>query len=215
VRRILVDGTRFLLAIAVPFIALLFFYADAIVIRWMGQEFADAAPLLRLLLVAVLFSSVQLNAANVLGMTGEHRFVAFAMGGSALLNLILSIILIQTFGLTGVALGTLLATLAAELLLVVPRACRAQGVGVWEFLGNAIWPTLPALVPSVGAAALMAYAQPPDNFGWIILQGSSAALLYYAVFYRTGLSVSERELIVGKVRSGLNRSRAAHASRAE
>jgi len=215
VRRILVDGTRFLLAIAVPFIALLFFYADAIVIRWMGREFADAVPLLRLLLLAVLFSSVQLNAANVLGMTGEHRFVAFAMGGSALLNLILSIILIQTFGLTGVALGTLLATLAAELLLVVPRACRAQGVGVWEFLGNAIWPTLPALVPSLGAAALMAYAQPPDNFGWIILQGSIAALLYYAVFYRTGLSLSERKLIVGKVRSVLNRSSAAHAPPAE
>jgi hypothetical protein len=61
----------------------------------------------------------------------------------------------------------------------------------------------------------MAYAQPPDNFGWIILQGSIAALLYYAVFYRTGLSLSERKLIVGKVRSVLNRSSAAHAPPAE
>jgi len=210
VRRILVDGTRFLLAIAVPFVALLFFYADAIVIRWMGQEFAESVPLLRILLLAVLFSSVQLNAANVLGMTGEHRFVAFAMGGSAVLNLILSIILIQVFGLTGVALGTLLATLVAEFLFVVPRACREQGLGLGDFLRNAIWPTMPALVLALGAAALMAYAQPPDNFGWIILEGSLAALLYYATFYRTGLSASERELIVGKARSILNRSRATH-----
>jgi O-antigen/teichoic acid export membrane protein len=215
VRRILVDGTRFLLAIAAPFIALLFFYADAIVVRWMGQEFAESVPLLRLLLLAVLFSSVQLNAANVLGMTGHHRFVAFAMGGSAVLNLILSIILIQVLGLTGVALGTMLATLVAELLLVVPRACREQGLGLWDFLRSAIWPTLPALVPALGMAALMAYAQPPNNFGWIILQGSIAALLYYAAFYRTGLSGSERELIVGKVRSALNRSRATHAPPAE
>jgi O-antigen/teichoic acid export membrane protein len=215
VRRILVDGTRFLLAIAAPFIALLFFYADAIVVRWMGQEFAESVPLLRLLLLAVLFSSVQLNAANVLGMTGHHRFVAFAMGGSAVLNLILSIILIQVLGLTGVALGTMLATLVAELLLVVPRACREQGLGLWDFLLSAIWPTLPALVPALGMAALMAYAQPPNNFGWIILQGSIAALLYYAAFYRTGLSGSERELIVGKVRSALNRSRATHAPPAE
>jgi O-antigen/teichoic acid export membrane protein len=215
VRRILVDGTRFLLAIAVPFIALLFFYADAIVVRWMGQEFAESVPLLRILLLAVLFSSVQLNAANVLGMTGEHRFVAFAMGGSAVLNLILSIILVQSFGLTGVALGTLLATLVAEFLLVMPRACRAQGLGLWDFLRDAIWPTLPALVPCLGAAALMAYAQPPSNFGWIILQGGTAALLYYAAFYWTGLSRSERALVVGRARSVLNRSRATHAPPAE
>ena len=215
VRRILVDGTRFLLAIAVPFIALLFFYADAIVVRWMGPEFAESVPLLRILLLAVLFSSIQLNAANVLGMTGEHRLVAFAMGGSAVLNLILSIVLIQRFGLTGVALGTLLATLVAELLLVMPRACRAQGIGLGSFLRNAIWPTMPALVPSLGAAALMAYAQPPTTFGWIILQGGTAALLYYAIFYRTGLSDSERGLVAGKARSVLNRTRATTTPPAE
>jgi len=215
VRRILVDGTRFLLAIAVPFIALLFFYADAIVILWMGQEFAESVPLLRILLLAVLFSSVQLNAANVLGMTGKHRFVAFAMGGSAVLNLILSIALIQIFGLTGVALGTLLATLAAEFFLVVPRACREQGLGLGGFLRHAIWPTLPALVPALGIAALMAYVQPPSNFSWIILEGSIAALLYYATFYRTGLSSWERELVVGKARSLLLRSRATPAPPAE
>jgi O-antigen/teichoic acid export membrane protein len=215
VRRILVDGTRFLLAIAVPFIALLFFYADAIVILWMGQEFAESVPLLRILLLAVLFSSVQLNAANVLGMTGKHRFVAFAMGGSAVLNLILSIALIQIFGLTGVALGTLLATLAAEFLLVVPRACREQGLGLGDFLRHAIWPTMPALVPALGIAALMAYVQPPSNFGWIILEGSIAALLYYATFYRIGLSSWERELVVGKARSLLLRSRATPAPPAE
>ena len=215
VRRILVDGTRFLLAIAVPFIALLFFYADAIVIRWMGPEFAEAVPLLRILLLAVLFSSVQLNAANVLGMTGQHRFVAFAMGGSAVLNLILSIILIQTLGLTGVALGTLLATLVAEFLFVVPRACRAQGLSLGDFLRRAIWPTLPALVPALGAAALMAYAQPPHNFGWIILEGSMAALLYYVAFYRTGLAAWERELVAAKARSVLNRSRVTQPPPAE
>jgi O-antigen/teichoic acid export membrane protein len=210
VRRILTDGTRFLLAVAVPFVALLFFYAEAIVIRWMGPEFAESVPLLRILLLAVLFSSVQLNAANVLGMTGEHRFVAFAMGGSAVLNLILSVVLIQVLGLTGVALGTLAATLAAELLLVVPRACREQGLGVRAFLRDAVWPTIPALAPALGAAALMAHAQPPDNFGWIVLQGGTAALLYYATFYLFGLSARERGLIVAKARSVFSRSRAAH-----
>jgi hypothetical protein len=56
----------------------------------------------------------------------------------------------------------------------------------------------------------MAHAQPPDNFGWIILQGGTAALLYYATFYLFGLSARERGLIVAKARSVFSRSRATH-----
>ena len=207
VRRVLVDGTRFLLAIAVPFIALLFFYAEPFMLRWMGPEFAEAVPLLRILLVAVLLSCVQLNAANVLGMTGSHRFVAFAMGGSAAANLLLSILLIQFLGLTGVALGTLLATLAAEFLFVVPRACRGLGIKLREFLREAVWPILPALVPALGAAALMAWGRWPDTFGWILLQGAISAVIYYAVFYRLGLTAAERAMVSGKLRARLGRPR--------
>ena len=42
IRRVLIDGTRFLMAIAVPFIVLLYFYADDIIRLWMGSEFVDS-----------------------------------------------------------------------------------------------------------------------------------------------------------------------------
>jgi O-antigen/teichoic acid export membrane protein len=199
VRRVLVDGTRFLLAIAVPFIALLLFYSEPCVILWMGDEFAEAVPVLRILLLAMLFASVQFNAANVLGMTGQHRFVAFAMGGSALLNLILSIILIRFFGLIGVALGTLVAIVLMELTLVVWRACREQGLPLAGFASKAIWPSLPALVPALATAWLLAQWQPVNGFVWIFLEGSVSALVYFAVFYRVGLDAAERALIADKL----------------
>jgi O-antigen/teichoic acid export membrane protein len=173
----------------------------------MGEEFAESIPVLRILLLAMLFASVQLNAANVLGMTGQHRFVAFAMGGSALLNLVLSIILVQFYGLIGIALGTLFATLIVEFALVVPRACRDQGLPLAGFALKAVWPTLPALVPALGTAWLLAQWQPISGFVWIFLEGAVRALVYFAVFYWSGLVAAERAMIAGKLGRMLNRGR--------
>lgn len=200
VQRVLVDGSRFLLAIALPFGSLLFFYAPEIIQLWMGKEFAESANLLRLLLGAVLGTALQLNAANVLGMTGRHKFVAFAMGGSAVLNLGLSLLLIQIWDLPGVALATLIATLSTEVLLVVPRACREHGIRLYDFVRRALWPTLPALVPMLGLAFLLGHWQAPDAFLWIFLQGGLCALVYFLTFFLTGLTEAERRLIGDKLR---------------
>ncbi len=212
VRRVLMDGTRFLLAIAVPFISLLWFYAEPLVLLWMGEDFSAAIPILRILLIAMLFASIQLNAANVLGMTGKHRFVAFAMGGSALLNLALSLLLIRYLGLIGVALGTLIATFLMELWLVVPRACRDQGLPLSRFLRQALWPSLPALPPTLGTAWLLAHWQPITGFGWLFAQGIISALVYFVLFYWSGLRAAERDLIAAKIGLLLGRRHARPAS---
>jgi O-antigen/teichoic acid export membrane protein len=200
VRRVLIDGTRFLMAIAVPFIALLFFYAEDIIQLWMGEEFAGSAPLLRILLVAVLFTSVQLNAANVLGMTGHHRFVAFSMAASALVNLILSILLIQHWGLTGVAIATLVAAFAVETLIIVPRACSENGVSLGRFVAGALLPALPALIPALGSAYLLDQLWLSDSFLRVFAQGGASALVFFAVFYWTGARPEERRLLKDRLR---------------
>jgi O-antigen/teichoic acid export membrane protein len=200
VTSVLLDGTRFLMAVATPFVALLFFHVDAIIRLWMGDAFADAAPLLRILLFAVLCTSIQLNAANVLGMTGHHRFVAFAMGGSALVNLVLSILLIHHLGLTGVAVATLAAALFAETLIIVPVACARNGVGRWRFVSSALLPAVPALIPSLGAAYLLDQLWPAESFARILLQGGASALIYFGAFALTGTAPRERRLVADRLR---------------
>jgi O-antigen/teichoic acid export membrane protein len=199
IRRILVDGTRFLMAIATPFIALLYFYAYDIITLWMGKEFAGSVPLLRILLIAVLFTSIQLNAANVLGMTGHHRFVAFSMGGSALVNLGLSILLIQHFGLTGVAIATLSAAFLVETLIIVPKACTMHGVSLSRFVVGALIPVLPALAVALGIVYLLDHLQAANSFTWIIVEGAASALIFFIVFYWTGFKAEERRMLYDKI----------------
>jgi O-antigen/teichoic acid export membrane protein len=200
IRRILVDGTRFLMAIAVPFISLLIFHAEEIIRLWMGTDFTDSEPLLRILMIAVLFASIQLNAANVLGMTGRHRFVALSMGGSALVNLGLSILLIQYFGLTGVALATLVAALLVETLIIVPKACRDNDVSIHRFISDALLPALPATGGALGCAYLLNMWQGANSFTMIIFEGALAALVFFLVFYWTGVKPGERQMLVARLR---------------
>ncbi|MEE4316049.1 MAG: MATE family efflux transporter [Erythrobacter sp.] len=198
--RVLLDGTRLGMAIALPFIALLFFYTDAVILLWMSEDFAGAIPVLKLLLGAILSTALQLNAANVLAMTGHHRFIAIAMAGSAVLNLVLSLILIQTWGLNGVALATLIAAFTVEVLVIIPRACWARGISLWRFFSRALWPVLPPLLPALGVAWGLDLWQPSsEGFLWIILEGGAAALVYFAGFYLTALRPEERAFIAAKL----------------
>ena len=199
IRRIMTDGTRFLLALAVPGIALLFFYAPEFIHLWLGADFAESAGLLRILLLALIPVTLQLNAANILGMTGQHRFLAFGMVASAALNLLLSVALIAVLGITGAALGTLAAVLLVEAAVILPRACRHSGVSATEFLGTVVWPALPALLPMLACVLTLDHWLATDSLALLCLKVVLGGLVYLAGFFFTGLTASERTLLVARL----------------
>lgn len=201
IRRVLVDGTRLSLGVALPFLGLLWFYAPELVQLWMGEAFAGAASVLRILLLATAFSVVQLNAANVLGMTGSHKFVAFAMLGSAALNLVLSIFVVQFYGLIGVASATLIAAFAIEMGLIVPYACRTQKLAVSQFARRALWPALPPLAPMFAAAYWFFVIAPIDGFLDLLVHGALCGAIYLVAFWFVGVQQGEREWVLHHCRA--------------
>jgi O-antigen/teichoic acid export membrane protein len=199
VRRIMTDGTRLLLALAVPAIGLLYFYAPELIHLWLGAEFADSAGLLRILLLALVPMTLQLNAANILGMTGQHRFLAIAMLVSAALNLLLTVLLISLFGIHGAALGTLAAVLLVEAAVILPRACRHSNVSAASFLGSVVWPTLPAALPMLAVAFALDQWLATDSFALLCFKVATCGIVYLVGFYFTGLSAAERGLLADKL----------------
>jgi len=203
IRKVLMDGTRFLMGVSLPFILLLYYYAADIIVLWVGHEFDDSIPLLRVLLIAIFFSATQLNVANVLGMTGFHRFVAFSMAASAAVNLCLSVVLIQFWGLYGVALATLVAAFVIETIIMIPRACREQGISAWIFFKDGIFPAIPAVFPMLGVAFLFNLYMPTNSLMLIALEGVTSFLVYLLVFTFTGVRSHERQMVINKLRHKL------------
>jgi O-antigen/teichoic acid export membrane protein len=202
IRRVMTDGTRLLLAVAVPAIGLLYYYAPELMQLWLGEEFAQSADLLRILLLALVPMTLQLNAANILGMTGRHRFLALAMLASAGLNLLLSVALVGVFGIHGAALGTLGAVLLVEAALILPLGCRHSGVSASVFLGKVVWPALPALLPMLACAGALDHWLATDSLGLLCFKVATCGIAYLIGFFFTGLSAHERSLLTAKLLRG-------------
>jgi O-antigen/teichoic acid export membrane protein len=194
VRTILVDGTRLLMIVAAPVLGLLFFHAETIVTLWVGPELHEVILPLRILLVAVFFSTLQLNAANVLGMAGGHRGVAWTMLGSAALNICLSLVLIPRMGLAGAAVSTLAAAFMLEFAVMVKRACGRQGVRKAVLL-RAVSPALVCVAPMILIAEWMSSRWIVSSFPELAIQGLSAAVCYLCIASFAALKKHERKMV--------------------
>lgn len=113
IRSIYLIGTRLTLVIFLPVGCALIVLAPPILTLWVGAEYADYAYLVTILTVASLIDTSQWPAGSILQGVARHRPLALISIGAGIANVALSMALVQSFGLTGVAVGTLVPTIVA------------------------------------------------------------------------------------------------------
>lgn len=199
VQMVLTDGTRYLMALAMPMLVLIGIYADPLLTLWLGEGFSEAVPVLQVLSIAVGCSVLQLNAANVLGMTGRHRFVAGSMGLSALINLVVTLTLLPRIGLLGAAVGSLCASALVETGIILPSACRHAGISMSRFILGVVGRALPPLLPMVALAWWLLDHLPPRTLIGLIGQCAGLGLIYLAGYFLFTLHKPERDQIVARL----------------
>jgi len=142
-------GTRYLLAFATPFVLLIAVSSETLVRAWVGDIMLDAAPVLMVLCLAAWFTTLQFNAANLLGMTGHARRVALTMLASAVAKIGICLAAYPAFGLMACALGTLVGALVFECNLNLRGASHACGLRVSQVISQAAVPALASCLPFV------------------------------------------------------------------
>ncbi|NOX96957.1 MAG: polysaccharide biosynthesis protein [Nitrospirae bacterium] len=101
-------GTKYLLAIAFPIFFFIFTTADLIVFSWLGKNFGHTVLVIQMLAPSFLIMSLFAMGSAIAVGIGKPEFQMKAGGGQAILNLILSVILIIKMGFVGVLLATLI-----------------------------------------------------------------------------------------------------------
>ncbi|MBL1244879.1 MAG: oligosaccharide flippase family protein [Sulfurimonas sp.] len=88
---------------------ILYFYGIDFLNWWVGKDFVIDKSIFNLFIYfAMIHSGIHVSAIFLVAM-GEHKGTSYMTMIDALLNIILSIILLKSYGLLGVALGTLIA----------------------------------------------------------------------------------------------------------
>ncbi|MBF0186639.1 MAG: oligosaccharide flippase family protein [Magnetococcales bacterium] len=157
---LLVEGTRLVLILAVPGLLLVGWHVKELVTWWVGADYAEPVSSVVWVLLGVVFMALfEAVAGRILLGTGEVVFDAWVSAVAAVCNVILSVILVRSLGVVGVALGTLLPLLIANGVVVPPYVCRLTGVGVIAFYGRVLGPVVVLVTVTILCLSLMSMVE--------------------------------------------------------
>ena len=210
-RLILVQATRLSLAAVLPAACFLAVFAGRIITGWVGPGFPGAVPVAILLAAVVAMRVGTATAMTILKGAGLHRMLAWTNLATAAANLSLSLLLVRRFGLTGVAVGTLLPVAAASALVIFPVGCRRVGIPLGRALRQAVWPAAwPAAVLTAWLFAVRPFV--PAWLPAVAVHAAVAGALYLLLFVRWGLPPAERRFYVSKAAPMVARFRRAEVT---
>jgi O-antigen/teichoic acid export membrane protein len=190
VRELFLRGTKYGAAVAWPMVISIGACAAVVLELWAGPGFGAHAAVVHVLL-ATLAVTGHNHAASAIVMA--KRDIAPLVWQyelpQAVLNLALSLWLIQHFGIVGVAIGTALPAVALEYFFL-RHVLAVVGVSWQQFWHEAV---LPALAPTLTFIPLMAayWQLGPDALVLLPIAGCCSAM-YAAAFWHRSLGVGER-----------------------
>jgi O-antigen/teichoic acid export membrane protein len=194
-RALYLASTRLTLVGFVPLACGIIMLAQPFLTIWVGPAYGRYSYLVLILTIASLINTSQWPAASILQGMARHRRLAVMAAGSAVANLVLSLLLVGPLGLAGVALGTLIPTTVECLFFVLPYALRTIHVDSRQALLEMF---LPAILPVIPMAFTLFFLQEiidPSSFISIALIGGLSLIVYAGTYLAFGAKAMERQFI--------------------
>lgn len=177
----------------------LIFWSIPFIQRWVGPAYLDCYDALVLLVLGMTFAMWNTVSIKVFYATATHHYYAVINAIDATINVGLTLALVPRYGMTGAAIGNLAAMVVTKLL-IQPQAImyllKIPQLEFWGNLTNSIARSLLCLVlPFYITQKLIG-----PEYKWLFLNGIICSVLYFASVYLVGLSKSERQKIIEKLK---------------
>lgn len=200
-RAMYLNGSRIGMVVAVPGVIFLTCAGRSFLTLWMDPHLA-ARSTATLVVLSLAALAVPFNAmyTHVLYATDHHRANAYLAMVEGVFNLGLSIALIHSYGITGVALGSLIPTVVMQMIVVPIYTSRLLGTSYIRYGFEVFVRPAIAAVP-IGAVMLVAERQ--GRLGsWLALVGSGflVCVAYFASAWLLVLNADERRMVDAQVR---------------
>lgn len=199
-RRHLVSSVRLAMFMALPACVMLMVVGDAVVGLWMGERYI-AQPVLIALAAGHVFSISQFPAFSILTGMGRHGGPAAAEAAAAILSVASGYICLSwlKLGILSAAISVA-APLALFTGIALPWfACRAVGIGYWEYWAQVLSGPLLAAAPIVGSALAANLIRPHDVTIRLVATLLVGGAAWAVLLWTRGLPSSVREAITAKL----------------
>lgn len=168
---------------------------------WVGEQYQKEADII-ILLLAIYIAYPFLNPFSVryLLAIGAHGMLAKLTTVGAAFNITLSVILVNYWGVVGVALGSVIPVLILTPI-ILKLCCNHLGISMVEYLKKSILPSLlPTTLMGIGVFALRTYWA-LDNYYEILMAVVIGVMIYAPLFYAIGMNRAERTWLLSKLGS--------------
>jgi len=197
---LLPEAGRWGALLGLPLVSCLVFGGPAFLEVWIEESFPHSAVILSCLGVAQLVRAPGYACEAALWGAGRVGWLSGLLLVEATANLGLSIAWIGRYGITGVAVGTLVPAVLLSAIVMPWLACRATGASLSGFIGNAWGRPLLAALPMVAVHAVL---RPAVGATWadLIWRVGAGVLVYLGAAWWVGLRETERHRILQLLRS--------------
>ena len=112
----------------------LIIFGQAFITLWLDDTYLEAYSILLILLVATMYEMMQTSSVNLIYALSKHKFYAYIVIAEAIINLVLSLLLVKKFGMLGVALGTAIPMLISKLFILPLYTCKCLQLPLKDYL---------------------------------------------------------------------------------
>lgn len=204
IRLILRKGTKLNTALTTPLLGGLIWLAPDLIESWMGPDFSAATQPMRLLAAAAWISTACELSNATLTMTNHQKLTARLTVVGQVFNIILSLFLVRSYGMTGVATASLIAVSTIGLFTVIFTA-RCLQTSFWRTYSPVLACAVPLALMYVGIIVLhqgaraLGFTEP--HLMLVALEEAVGCIIFFIAFFFLGLSSKERKYYLSKLKA--------------
>jgi O-antigen/teichoic acid export membrane protein len=196
-KRVLLVGARIATLVVLPIVLTFMLRGSSFIKLWMGDDYATlSGDVLWILSLALWFAvGYQIVVGIMMGIS-RHAGLVPAFMIEAVCNIVLSVVLLQTYGIIGVAWGTTAPRLVASIIFAPWYVQRVMGIPVTRFWFTVWIRTGTAMVPFAFASWFIEQRWPADNLIFYFAQVAATLPLAALGAWIFSLTAEEKSRVV-------------------
>jgi len=182
------------------FIGLSFiFYGKYFILRWMGSTYSDSYPVLLIISISTIIFLAQFPTKTVLFGISKTKFWAYSNIIEGIFNIILSLVFVKKFGISGVALGTTIPMLVMKLIVQPMYISKILDLDLKKYYTSFFTNILkPAVILSLFYLAVKWFLTPSYKIIFVIALLQTFFFIF--ISYKFFFDKKEREIIKAVVK---------------
>lgn len=195
-KELLIVSTKYTLLIALPIASVFFVIGDLFIALWMGPGYEASELILVTLTIGILAHLLAMPSETFLMGIGKHRIVARLTILQAFANLLLSLLLVPSLGLFGIALGSTIPLVAFVLFSLPIYFRRYLKLELGEYLRRAVPVPLAIQAPFVMLLLVIRNYGRPSSLLTFFSMIAAALVPYVWLAFWLCISKSERRVFM-------------------